>query len=357
MEEQLAELYGAYAISALLSTPFFGYLAQRFGSRSIVLCGVALAAVAATLFGSASSFHTLLLARLCQGAASAALWIAGLAVIAAHYVEKRVEMIGYAFTGSTAGSVLGPVAGGLLAHAGGYKLPFLITGVLLAIDTFLIVLVVPRGLDNPTERPAIRSLLLNGSLLRPALAVAMAAFAVGFIEPLLPAHLASYGVTSKATGLIFTIATLVFGLSAPIVGRLTDRFSIHKIVLLGTVTMAVTLPVLPAFKAPALVCLIVALVYVSYAFMLNPASAELANVADRAGMSSYSAVYAVYNSVYSIGMLATAALASTAARRLGFFGILASVSAVLLLCLPFLTSMKPPIAAPRDFAHQRKNTL
>ncbi|MBI3798423.1 MAG: MFS transporter [Deltaproteobacteria bacterium] len=117
-EEQLGLLYGGYAVSVLLVTPLFGYLGDRVGGRVMMICGVVLGASATILFGLAPNFSLLLAARLCQGAASAAVWTSGLALIAEHYTEKRVEMIGYAFTGSTAGSVLGPVVGGLMYRAG-----------------------------------------------------------------------------------------------------------------------------------------------------------------------------------------------------------------------------------------------
>lgn len=335
-EEQLAWLYGAYAISVLAVTPVFGYLGDRFGGRSIVLCGVALAASATVLFSFGFSFRMLLLARLCQGAASAALWTAGLSLIATHYVENRVEAIGYAFTGSTAGSVFGPIAGGVLSHVGGFKLPFLITGALLAINALLIVLIIPSERRTQQETGSIRGLLLNRSVAVPALAVALAAFAVGVIEPLLPARLARDGVTLGATGLIFTVSTLVYGLSAPIVGRVSERWSINKLITLGAVGMAGTLPLLAMLRQAGLVCLVVALVYISFAFMLNPASAELGNAVNRAGMSCYSAAYALYNIVYSLGMLAAAGLASTAARSLGFLGALICISVVLLVSIPLI---------------------
>ena len=352
-EEKLAWLYGAYAISVLVATPIFGYLGDRMGHRSIILWGGALTACAIVLFALSSNFPIFLLARLCQGAASGALWTGGLALIASHYVEKRVEMIGYAFTGSTAGSVLGPMAGGLLSGAGGDKLPFLITAILLLVDVSLIILIVPSGRGNREERIPIRHLLLNRSMAVPALAVALAAFAVGVVEPLLPVRLARYGMTSKGTGLIFTVSTLVYGLSAPVVGRVSERLSTNKVIIIGAIAMAGTLPLLAAFTHPVLVCAAIALVYVSFAFMLNPASAELGNAVDRAGMSCYSAAYAVYNIVYSVGMLATAAIASTAARLLGFLGVLLCISAVLLLCIPLLGLTKPPAVAIAEHSEEQ----
>jgi DHA1 family solute carrier family 18 vesicular amine transporter 1/2 len=341
-EEQLAWLYGVYALSVLLVTPLFGYFGDRIGGRTTMLCGLALAAGATLLFGVASNFSVLLAARLFQGAASAALWTSGLALIATHYVEKRVQMLGYAFTGGTFGSVIAPLSGGFLYHLGGYRLPFLITGILILIDAALIVFLFPAGSSGHARSPGIRGLLLNKSVIVPALAVALAAFSVGIIEPLLPVRLARLGATSMTVGLIFTVSTLVYGLSAPVVGRISERLPIPRVIVIGTIAMAATLPLLAVFRGVVLVCIALCLVNIAFAFMLNPASAELANAVDRAGESCYSAVYGVYNICYSIGMLGTAALASTAAHWLSFWGVLLSASAILLLSIPFLTKSAGP---------------
>jgi MFS family permease len=110
-EGHVALLYGVYAISVLLVTPVFGYLGNRIGGRSTMLCGTELAVCAISLLGVAPNPPLLLFGKFCQGAASAALWTSGLALIATKYVEKRVEMLGYAFAGGTFGSVVGPIAG------------------------------------------------------------------------------------------------------------------------------------------------------------------------------------------------------------------------------------------------------
>ena len=350
-EGHLALLYGVYAVSVLLVTPVFGYLSDRIGGRSTMLCGAALAVCAISLLGVASSLSLLLLGKFCQGAASAALWTSGLALIAASYVEKRVVMLGYAFTGGTFGSVIGPIAGGLLYHAGGYRLPFLITGVAFAIAAALIALLVPAGGIQRNESVDFRALVLNKELMIPAVVIALAAFSVGIIEPLLPARLARYGTTSMAIGIIFTVSTFVYGLSAPLVGRVSERIPIRRVIMLGTIAMAATLPFLALFKDVIMVGITLSLINISYAFMLNPASAELGNVVDRSGTSCYSAVYAVYNIFYSIGMLATATLASASVRVLNFWGVLLCVSAILLLSVPFLIKAGLPrgmVAAASD---------
>jgi len=341
-EGQMGLLSGVYAISVLLITPLFGYLGDRMGGRSTMLCGVALEVSAILLLCLAPSFPLLVLGKFCQGAASSALWTSGLALIAMKYAEKRVEMLGYAFTGSTFGSVTGPIAGGLLYHAGGYRLPFLITGIAFVGAAGMILLLIPARDMQANESVDFRALIFNRSMMVPALAVALAAFSLGIIEPLLPVRLARYGATSMTIGIIFTVSALVYGLSAPLVGRVSERMPIEKAVALGTIAMAVTLPFLGIFTRIYLIGITASLANVWYAFMLNPASAELGNVVDRSGSSCYAACYAVYNIFYSVGMLGTAALVSAAARLLSFRGVLLSASTILLLFVPLLIRAASP---------------
>jgi MFS transporter, DHA1 family, solute carrier family 18 (vesicular amine transporter), member 1/2 len=338
-ESRLVLLYGVYAVSVLVVTPVFGYFGDRIGGRATMLSGLALGVCSTALLALAPSFPLLVLAKFCQGAASAALWTAGLALIANHFAAKRVEMLGYAFAGGTFGSVLGPIAGGFLSHALGAKTPYLITCAMFAVAAALTGFFLPASRAESKSTVAFHSLLLNREILSPALAVAMAAFSLGILEPLLPARLKQQGATSVEIGVIFTVAALVYGLSAPLIGRVAERMPMGRMIVLGVSAMAVMLPLFAAFHNVTLTCIGLSLVNVSYAFMLNPASAELGNVVDRSGMSCYSAVYAVYNICYSIGMLATALLASAAARLLNFWGVLLCAGAILLLSVPILAKM------------------
>jgi DHA1 family solute carrier family 18 vesicular amine transporter 1/2 len=338
-EGHLALLYGVYAASVLLVTPLFGYLGDRFGSGLTMICGAGLAICAVSLFGLAPSFLFLVLAKACQGAASAALWTSGLALIAANYVEKRVVMLGYAFAAGTFGSVIGPIAGGLFYQAGTYKLPFLLIGFALAAAAGLIAWVVPVA-PRQHQPVNLRALILSKSITVPAATIALAALSFGIIEPLLPVRLMRHGLSSIAIGTIFTVSTIVYGLSAPLVGRVSERLPIQEVIVLGTIGMAVILPFLALFRTAIPAGITLSLVNVAFAFMLNPASAELGDAVDRSGLSCYSAVYAVYNIFYSIGMLGAATLASSAVRQLGFTGLLFCVAIVLLLSAFFLASAR-----------------
>jgi MFS transporter, DHA1 family, solute carrier family 18 (vesicular amine transporter), member 1/2 len=136
--------------------------------------------------------------------------------------------------------------------------------------------------------------------------------------------------------LLFTIATVVYGLCAPLVARASERFAIRWVIVGGIVGMALSLSLLGqlsgTLQAGAGLCILSA----AFAFTLNPTSAELGNAVDRRGLSCYAAVYAVYNIAYSIGMMATNALATSATAWMSFGQILTGAGVTLLVCIPFL---------------------
>jgi MFS transporter, DHA1 family, solute carrier family 18 (vesicular amine transporter), member 1/2 len=342
-EEQFGLLYGAYSVGVLVATPLFGYLGDRIGYRRPMISGVVLSATALTLFCFAPRFYLLLVGRLFQGAASAASWTAGLALIAAHYPQKRVEMMGLALMGSTGGSLLGPVIGGSLYEVGGYTLPFAATGVLVAIDAGLRVFLLPREQGRPGSSSDIRTLLLDRAVLVAAAAVALAAIGWGIVEPLLPPYLARGGVSPAVVGLIFTIASVAYGGSAPVVAWVSNRVPIRRLIAAGTAAMAIALPFLSFSKGAVPAAISLCAVSVCYAFMLNPTSAELGNAVDRRGLSCYAAVYAIYNIAYAVGQMVASTFASAAATRLSFFQVLLCVSAALIVFAPLLMMRDPSL--------------
>jgi MFS transporter, DHA1 family, solute carrier family 18 (vesicular amine transporter), member 1/2 len=351
-EEELGLLYGGYAVGVLVATPLFGYLGDRIGYRQLMIWGVALSTTALAMFCLAPYFHLLMLGRLFQGAAAAASWTAGLALIAEHFPEKRVEMMGFALSGSTAGSLLGPVIGGSLYEGGGYTLPFAVTGALTAIDAGLCLFLLPRRQAGPRGNPDIWPLFLDRSVLVAAAAVGLAAIGWGIIEPLLPPQLVRSGVTPGVIGLIFTIGSIAYGLTAPLVGWVSDRLPIRTLIAGGTAAMAIALPFLSLCRGAIPAAIGLCVVSVCYAFMLNPTSAELGNAVDRRGLTCYTAVYAIYNIAYAVGQMAASGFASAASPSLSFFHALLCVSAAMIVFIPFLLLRPLPVpqAAPQPSA-------
>ena len=336
-EQQMGILYGAYAVGVLLATPLFGHLGDKYGCRTPMIIGVVMISLATLLFALGDSFYLLVVARAFQGASAAASWTAGLALVAEKYHDKRVQMMGLAMVGSTAGSILGPMIGTWFFEMGGYALPFQVAGCFIALDICMRVLLLPNHPAKNESSADLRSLLLDKTVVSAAFAVALAASAWGLLEPLLPLH-----VTSKLHGAphdigpMFTISTIAYGMMAPVVNLIAERFSIKKAICFGMVLMAISLPLLAVFRSILWTGVILCVVSMAYAFVLNPTSAELGNAVDRKGMNCYSAVYAVYNIAYSLGMIGSDFFAATFAEHLQFIQSLQIMSVILLLGLPVM---------------------
>ncbi len=164
LDEELALLVGAYAVGVLIATPFFGYLGDRIGFRRPLIIGALFLAAATLVLAYATNFGLLLAGRVLEGVAAAATWTNGLAFVAAGYPARRVQAMGYAFLGSTIGSVLGPGFAGWLYHGGGYVLPFWGSLGLIVIEIALLLVVLPRATRAPRQ-PNVLGLLLNRSVL------------------------------------------------------------------------------------------------------------------------------------------------------------------------------------------------
>jgi len=327
-------LYGAYSVGVLLTTPVFGRLGDRAGYRSVMWLAVVLQGPAVLLLWHSDGFILTLIGRFLQGAASAATWTAGFALIAARYPKERVRMIGLVLMASTGGSVFGPVMSGALYQLGGYGLPFVILCVFAVIDAALRFLLLPR--DSPHGGPilGVIRLIRDRSVAMPAFAVAIAAGAWGILEPTLPRHLeATLGAGAAEVGLLFTLSTIVYGLASPLVSLVTGRCGMMRTAVAGMMTMAVTLPLLGIAPTVFLSAAVLCCVNIGFAFLLNPTSAELGDAVERRGLSCYGAVYAIYNIAYAVGMMSASNLAAALSNRFSVFEILLCVSIILLLCV------------------------
>jgi MFS family permease len=342
-EAELGLLYTGYSVGVLVATPLCGWLGDRLGYRRLMLWGVFLSAAALAVIGVVPHLHLLFLGRVLQGGAAAASWTAGLALIAEHYPRQRVEMMGLALMGSTVGSLLGPAIGGSLYEVGGYALPFLVTGALVAVDAGLVLLLLPRRHLRPAASGNVWPLLFDRSVVVAATAVGLAAIGWGIIEPLLPPQLVRAGAAPWAIGFIFTAGSIAYGASAPLVGWVSNRVPIRVLIAAGTAAMAIALPFLGLMRGPIAAGIGLCVVSVCYAFMLNPTSAELGDAVDRRGLGCYAAVYAIYNIAYAVGQMAASSFASAASVHLSFFQVLLCVSAALFVFIPLLLLRPSPV--------------
>lgn len=160
------------AFAALLLSA--GALSDRFGARRCFAVGLGAFAVASLLCGAAPSLGALLAARVAQGAAAALLLPASLALVRQAYVDPpaRTRAIGTFIALGGVAAALGPVVGGVMTDAVGWRAIFLVNVPAGVLALFLLL-----GVRPSAPRPA--ALDLPGQL---AAVVTVAALVGGTIE-------------------------------------------------------------------------------------------------------------------------------------------------------------------------------
>src|SRR5687767_531071 len=124
-QDQVAWVITFNLVATAVMTPLTGWLAARFGTRTLCLGCVGAFAAASAACGLAGSIETLVAWRALQGAAGAPLVPMSQAIVLASYPRERhgavISIFGVA---SVLGPVVGPVLGGALAEAYDWRAVF-----------------------------------------------------------------------------------------------------------------------------------------------------------------------------------------------------------------------------------------
>ena len=143
-----------------------GAAGDRFGSRCLLMIGVALFGAASVLCAMAPDLGWLLAARFIQGISAAVLMPSSLAILGQSFSgEAKGRAIGIWAAAGSAGAALGPVLGGWLIDAGSWRLIFLIN-VPLAVAAVVLAWLYVDGDNNDGSRrlDALGSVLATAGL-------------------------------------------------------------------------------------------------------------------------------------------------------------------------------------------------
>ncbi|WP_158735473.1 MFS transporter [Alteribacillus sp. YIM 98480] len=142
-------IFGINFFSAFLVSPFWGRLADRHGRRLMVLRSGFGMAVVMILMGFATGPWSLFFFRLLNGTISG-FNPASIALISTNTPKQHVGYaLGILQAGAVAGSICGPLFGGLMAEILGFRAIFNITGVCIAFAALTVTLFVKEDFTPP----------------------------------------------------------------------------------------------------------------------------------------------------------------------------------------------------------------
>ncbi|OBZ16125.1 MFS transporter [Bacillus sp. FJAT-27264] len=152
-------IVSSYSIGYTLSTVIYSRLSDTLPIRRLLSVGLTILGLSSVFGIFASSFHTLLIARIAQSAGAGSMAGLGL-IIASRYVpyERRGSAISMISAGSAMAFGLGPIIGGLISEYIGWNGLFAITCLVLVLLPILLRLL-------PKEQPKPFKFDIAGALL------------------------------------------------------------------------------------------------------------------------------------------------------------------------------------------------
>ncbi len=244
-----AAAYGATFLTAALTAPLWGRLADKYGRKLMLIRASLGMAIAMSLMGMATAPWQLVALRLLAGLLGG--YASGSMILVASQTpkEKTGRAVGILSSGIMAGNIAGPLIGGVLPGWIGIRETFLLTGGIIFI-AFLATLFLLREQRQPAkatadgqkplpETPvpvAVKIMWLSGMLL---------VFAVMSVEPVITLYVAQFTSTlDQATvlsGVVMASTALGSILAAPRVGALGDRIGHWRVLTAGLTVCGVLL--------------------------------------------------------------------------------------------------------------------
>lgn len=234
---QLGLMTSAFALTNAAGQLGSGLLTDRYGARPFIRAGTATYAAANLLIATAQSSLALIAFRGIAGLG------AGTNLVSSRlYISQVADHARLAFFNSilsaaaSAGSVLGPALGGLVAANGDLRAPFLIVGATSAL-AFVATLLLPAARAPLNARPSTGT---SGLVSRPVLTLLVGNFLllVGFgswITSYAPFASLRLGWSTLDVGIVFTIFGIGDITLGPWLGHLADRFGRRRMASLASV--------------------------------------------------------------------------------------------------------------------------
>jgi FSR family fosmidomycin resistance protein-like MFS transporter len=233
---QVGMITGIATFMAFLIQPIFGYLADRYRIRLILLIGSSAGAICIPLVGIAPYFGIVLL-LIGMGSISSAIYHPTAAGMVSVYAGRRTGLSMSIFgLGGTLAFAVGPIVfAGYITLWGLHRLPYL---TLLGLSVFVLLFVLIPASDGArlTQRDFIGSLRESiGEVWKPVVIIWAIAFSRAFVEQALltfmPVLTASEGHSLVSVGSILSLFTVGGSVSAIVSGHLVDRIGYKPVYL------------------------------------------------------------------------------------------------------------------------------
>jgi len=225
-EDYKGLIIGLFTITAGLSRPFSGKLADTIGRVPVMFFGVAVCFIVGFLYPILSTVIGFLLLRFIHGL-STGFNPTGVSAYVADIIpdSRRGEAMGILGLSNSIGIAVGPSIGGWLAQHYSIEVIFYISS-FIALLSGIVVLGMKETLKNRVKfHPKLLKIswkeVVDWQVLSPALVMLLTAFSFGTMLTIIPDLSKHLGIENK--GLFFSVFTLASVAVRIIAGKLSDK--------------------------------------------------------------------------------------------------------------------------------------
>lgn len=290
-EHLLGLLVTSYAVMVGIVAILIGPISDRIGRRRVMLIGTLAMAVALLGHSLVVNYQQLFLARAFAGVAGGILSGSVVSYVGDVFPPTRRGWAnGWVMSGAATGQILGIPIGTLMAESLGFRTPFLMFGVCMAITWYMVVRYLPQpDVKRDTHSITIAHMLSKyAGLLREAnirnavFAFFMMFISVGVFVTYYPTWLRTeFGVDGAFIASLFFVGGVANVLTGPRMGKLSDRIGRRKLVITsamgtGILVLSTTFVVVQSWVAYPMLFFVMMLV----AMRVSPFQALLSEMVD-----------------------------------------------------------------------------
>jgi MFS family permease len=235
----------SFLLAGFLATPGIGWLSDRIGYKNVLWIGLLMHAVLMIAYIYVQDPVMLIGLRGLEGIASVSVLPPTRALMNTLAPrERQGEGLGLLSAAQTAGILIGPAVGALLASQTGYTLSFIIASVPLVLAALVTIIFLPNrekqanALSASNRKGTYAQLFTRPLILTYALQIVLM-ISNGVVMAIWSLYMLDRGASLPLIGLSYTTFALPIIFTAPLSGRLSDRFGRYWLFLSGMVLTGV----------------------------------------------------------------------------------------------------------------------
>ncbi len=310
-----------------------GVLSDHLGRRRLLI-------TSGVVFLSAPLFYLfitdplwLIPVRFFHGTATAILVPVISAIIAERFPDTKGALLGQFSSATLLGRTIAPLIGGMIISYFvfwpgliPYRIVYLVAA-FAAVPVLIMTIMYRENRSPPLHLPVFSRFresfvtFFSPAGLRATALVDMATyFAFGAFETFLPLVLASEGITTFQTGIIFAVQVLIIAGTKPFFGKLADRFDKRIQIAAGLIIIGCSVAALPLVSSFTLFLLVSATLGLGMSLSTVATSAYVADIAHKEQIgASMGALSSTMDLGHSAGPLVTGIIITAAGYTMGFF--------------------------------------